>query len=248
MLIVIDYTLHGSHTHIFIQNWLKWSWWNVKLQFVFNIYRWLQPTLQKVWCVLQHYSIKHRRSGSIVQSQQQYKKEKAKLQTNKLIFFMWWNLWASRATNLFPQQSTHIHNVCIIVCIRSLVGSLGAFSFHKLHGLLFDCLDALWGAVLLLVLQVALEEELDLFHWNAQVDHTIKECPEGDRKLENSSLWSSNLVLLHLTSLLTPVLSCKSWSDDQTIVKAKRAHLTSFCDPCLTMRSMKTDQRSVRFG
>lgn len=43
-------------------------------------------------------------------------------------------------------------------------GSFEAFRFDKLDGLLFDCLDALRGAVLLLVLQVALEEELDLFH------------------------------------------------------------------------------------
>lgn len=50
------------------------------------------------------------------------------------------------------------------MCIWSLFSSVSAFSFHKLHGLLFDCLDALRGAVLLLVLQVALEEELDLFH------------------------------------------------------------------------------------
>lgn len=55
--------------------------------------------------------------------------------------------------------------------------ALFAFRFHKLHGLLFDRLDALWGAVLLLVLQVALEEELDLFHRNAQVDHAIKKLP-----------------------------------------------------------------------
>lgn len=83
---------------------------------------------------------------------------------------------ASRANNLFPNrceaqtkfstlQSAHIHSVCIIVvCIWSLFGSLVAFSFHKLYGLLLDCLDALRGAMLLLVLQVALEEELDLFH------------------------------------------------------------------------------------
>lgn len=82
--------------------------------------------------------------------------------------------------------SPHTNNVCIIVCIRSLVGSLCAFSFHKLHGLLFDCLDALRGAVLLLVLQVPLEEKLDLFHWNTQMDHAIKERPAGERKLENS--------------------------------------------------------------
>ncbi len=85
------------------------------------------------------------------------------------------------------QQSTHTHarDVCSMVCIWSLVGSLGAFCFHKLHGLLFDCLDALRGAVLLLVFQVALEEELDLFHRNTQVYHTIKERPVGDRKMEN---------------------------------------------------------------
>lgn len=48
--------------------------------------------------------------------------------------------------------------------VLSLLGSFIAFRFHKLHGLLFDCLDALWGAVLLLILQIALKEELDLFH------------------------------------------------------------------------------------
>lgn len=52
----------------------------------------------------------------------------------------------------------------LFVCVWSLVGSLCAFSFHKLHGLLFDSLDALRGAELLLVLQVALEEELDLLY------------------------------------------------------------------------------------
>lgn len=82
-------------------------------------------------------------------------------------------------------QSTHIYCVWITVCIWSLAGSLCAFCFHELHGFLFDCLDALWGAVLLLVLQVAFEEELDLFHWNTQVDHTIKESPAGERKVEN---------------------------------------------------------------
>lgn len=60
-------------------------------------------------------------------------------------------------------QSTHVHRVCT-VCIRSSFGCLVAFSFHKLYGLLLHGLDALRGAVLLLVLQVALEEELDLFH------------------------------------------------------------------------------------
>lgn len=50
------------------------------------------------------------------------------------------------------------------VWVWSSFGSFIAFRFHKLYGLLFDCLDALWGAVLLLVLQIALEEELDLFH------------------------------------------------------------------------------------
>lgn len=63
------------------------------------------------------------------------------------------------------------------VYIWSLFSSISAFSFHKLHGLLFDCLDALRGAVLLLVLQVALEEELDLFHRDAQVDDAVKQCP-----------------------------------------------------------------------
>lgn len=63
------------------------------------------------------------------------------------------------------------------VCICSLFSSIGAFSFHKLHGLLFDCLDALRGAVLLLVLQVALEEELDLFNRDTQVDDAVKQCP-----------------------------------------------------------------------
>lgn len=48
--------------------------------------------------------------------------------------------------------------------VWSSFGSFSAFRFHKLYGLLFDCLDALWSAVLLLVLQIALKEELDLFH------------------------------------------------------------------------------------
>lgn len=54
--------------------------------------------------------------------------------------------------------------MCVYLCVWSLVGSISAFSLNKLYGLLFDCLDALWGAMLLLVLQVALEEELDLLH------------------------------------------------------------------------------------
>ena len=57
-----------------------------------------------------------------------------------------------------------VTKVIILVRKTFLVCSLCAFSFHKLHCLLFDCLDALWGAMLLFVLQVALEEELDLFH------------------------------------------------------------------------------------
>lgn len=70
------------------------------------------------------------------------------------------------------------------VCVWFLLGSLCAFSFHKLHGLFFHCLDALRGAMLLFILQVALEEELDLFHCNTKVNHPIKECPARDRSWE----------------------------------------------------------------
>lgn len=127
------------------------------------------------------------------------------------------SLRAPKAANLFPNrceaqtefstlQSAHIHNLCIIVCIWSLFGSIAAFSFHKLHGLLFDCLDALRRAMLPLVLQVALEEELDLFHRDTQVDHAIKECPAGDRRLENCMKHSLcviiKLVVIHLASTL----------------------------------------------
>lgn len=63
----------------------------------------------------------------------------------------------------------------------TLLGRLRAFSFHKLNGLLFDCLDALRGAVLLLVFQVTLEEELDLLRRNAQVDHAIEQRPARRR-------------------------------------------------------------------
>lgn len=65
--------------------------------------------------------------------------------------------------------------------IWSLFGSINTLGFDKLHGLLFDCLDALRGAVLLLVLQVALEEEFDLFHRNTQMDHAIKKLPARDK-------------------------------------------------------------------
>lgn len=111
-------------------------------------------------------------------------------------------------TEFSTLQSTHIHNVCIIVCIWSSVCSLRAFSFHKLHGLLFDGLDALRSAVLLLVLQVALEEELDLFHRDAQVDHTIKERPAGDRKnsMKHSLCVAIKLVFINLTNSLMSVL------------------------------------------
>lgn len=70
---------------------------------------------------------------------------------------------------VWPRSSAHVSEVWLWASF--------AFRFHKLNGLLFDCLDALWGAVLLLVLQVALEEELDLFHRNAQMDHAIKKLP-----------------------------------------------------------------------
>lgn len=60
--------------------------------------------------------------------------------------------------------------------------------------------------MLLLVLQVALEEELDLFHRDTQVDHTVKEFPAGDRRLENSMKHSLcviiKLVVIHLASTL----------------------------------------------
>lgn len=65
----------------------------------------------------------------------------------------------------------------------SLGGSLGPFSFHKLHGFVFDFLDALRCAVFLLILQVALEKELDLLHGDTQVDRAIKERPAGRMKL-----------------------------------------------------------------
>lgn len=62
-------------------------------------------------------------------------------------------------------------------------GTFCTFSFHKLHGFVFDGLDALGRAVLLLILQVTLEEELDLLGRNAEVDHPIEERPErgGER-------------------------------------------------------------------
>lgn len=72
--------------------------------------------------------------------------------------------YKSRCEGLARQQSSRVR-------------ASFAFRFHELHGLLFDCLDALRGAVLLLVLQVALEEELDLFHRNAQVDDAIEKLP-----------------------------------------------------------------------
>lgn len=60
-------------------------------------------------------------------------------------------------------------------------GSFNALGFNKLYRLLFDCLDALRGAVLLLVLQVPLEEEFDLFHRNTQMDDAIKNLPARDK-------------------------------------------------------------------
>lgn len=95
------------------------------------------------------------------------------------------NQYEHRVHRADPMQSTHIQNLCTVVCFWSLVGGLGAFGFHKLHGLLFDCLDALWGAMLLLVLQVALEEELDLLRRNTEVDHTIKERPAEEKSPQN---------------------------------------------------------------
>lgn len=76
-------------------------------------------------------------------------------------------------------------------CIFALsVCSVFAFCFHELHGLLFDRLDALRGAVLLLILQVALEEELDLLHGNAEVDRPIEDGPaEGE---ERRTKWNPN--------------------------------------------------------
>lgn len=62
-------------------------------------------------------------------------------------------------------------------------GSFRTFSFHKLHSFVFDILDALRCAVLLLVLQVTLEEELDLLGRNAEVDHPIEERPERGGEL-----------------------------------------------------------------
>ena len=67
-----------------------------------------------------------------------------------------------------------------------LACSLSSLSLHKLQSLRFHGLDTLWCAMFLLIFQVALEEELDLLHRNAQVDHTIKERPAGDRKVENN--------------------------------------------------------------
>lgn len=65
----------------------------------------------------------------------------------------------------------------------SLTFSIFAFIFHKLQSLFFNCLDALRSAVLLLVLQVALEEKLYLLHGNAEVDHSIEQSPETTRDL-----------------------------------------------------------------
>lgn len=62
--------------------------------------------------------------------------------------------------------------------VWSLTG-LAAFGLHKLHSLLLDRLDALWGAVFLLILQVALEEELDLLHRHAEVDDAVEQGPAG---------------------------------------------------------------------
>lgn len=97
--------------------------------------------------------------------------------------------------NVITRYSSHLGGTCMsirgyrssvahssppttFVHVWSLVCSVGAFSFHKLHGLFFDCLDALRSAVLLLILQVALEEELNLLHRHTQVDHSIKERPD----------------------------------------------------------------------
>lgn len=80
--------------------------------------------------------------------------------------------------SIFNHTAVRTHT-CRMMCVWSLVGSLCAFGFHKLHRLLFDGLDALRRAVLLLVLQEALEEELDLLHRHTQVDHAIKERPAG---------------------------------------------------------------------
>lgn len=48
-----------------------------------------------------------------------------------------------------------------------LAGGFGSFRLHVFHSFLFDCLDGLRCAVRLLVLQVALKEELDLLHRHA---------------------------------------------------------------------------------
>lgn len=62
-----------------------------------------------------------------------------------------------------------------------LIFSLFAFIFHKLQSLFLDGLDALRGAVFLLVLQVALEEKLDLLHRNAQADDSVEQSPERQK-------------------------------------------------------------------
>lgn len=172
-------------TFALIQNRWKWLWWNVKYKLFSNIDRGSQPALQNVCCVLQHYSIKPTLSGTEVHNN----KKKAKLQVD--LFKVepvrasgHLNLVRLKQSSAYCSPHTHTHNVCIFVCIWSLVGSISAFSLNKLHGLLFDGLDALRGAVLLLVLQVALEEELDLLHRHTQVDDAIKERPAGDRMLE----------------------------------------------------------------
>lgn len=108
---------------------------------------------------------------------------------------------------------------------RLLIFGLFAFAFHELQSLLLDFLDALRGAVLLLVLQVALEEKLDLLHRNAQVDHAVEQRPGRQETLTVNERSRLNVR-----------------------VGGASPHLTSFWDPCLIVRSMKTDHRSVRFG
>lgn len=88
-------------------------------------------------------------------------------------------------THVGKLQSTHTVNR---VHRWSSVGRLGASGLHELHGLLLDGLDALRRAAPLLVLQVALEEELDVFHRQREVDDAVEQSPEGDGTLNHGTL------------------------------------------------------------
>lgn len=58
-----------------------------------------------------------------------------------------------------------------------LVLQRGALGFHVLQGLRLDSLHVLLGAVLLLIVQVALEKELHPLRGQAQMNDPLKDVP-----------------------------------------------------------------------